>query len=406
MKSFILFLAFFSASLLMACGRHPTCNFLVEVEKDHAECVKRLKEEERRAPHEEAGCKGTWDNVTCWEHTGIGQTATIPCPRFLTTVFGTNGNISRKCTASGWSDVFPNITSACGSDTRQDKLVFYVLVQTLYTLGHSLSLIFLTTGSAVLCFFRKLHCTRNSIHLNLFLSFILRAAAVLAKDHFLFGRAAHCSAQPSLVACRASLVLLQYFIMANFFWLLVEALYLHTLLVAMFSQNTHFVVYMLIGWGIPSVIVFTWVLMRIYLEDTGSTSCSLSASFASWCRSCSVPTWVAVTTCSTGNPLKIMVCHLGTVRSFERHRSRDAGVLIQAPTQRFQSLRFRKSDTSSKASAVGQVDSPAHSVVWDPLCGLCVALGIHGRRLQDLFRPGPRILPGSGGCHPVLFPQQ
>ncbi|XP_061551164.1 vasoactive intestinal polypeptide receptor 2 isoform X1 [Phycodurus eques] len=269
MKSFILFLAFFSASLLMACGRHPTCNFLVEVEKDHAECVKRLKEEERRAPHEEAGCKGTWDNVTCWEHTGIGQTATIPCPRFLTTVFGTNGNISRKCTASGWSDVFPNITSACGSDTRQDKLVFYVLVQTLYTLGHSLSLIFLTTGSAVLCFFRKLHCTRNSIHLNLFLSFILRAAAVLAKDHFLFGRAAHCSAQPSLVACRASLVLLQYFIMANFFWLLVEALYLHTLLVAMFSQNTHFVVYMLIGWGIPSVIVFTWVLMRIYLEDTG-----------------------------------------------------------------------------------------------------------------------------------------
>ncbi|XP_061551168.1 vasoactive intestinal polypeptide receptor 2 isoform X5 [Phycodurus eques] len=300
MKSFILFLAFFSASLLMACGRHPTCNFLVEVEKDHAECVKRLKEEERRAPHEEAGCKGTWDNVTCWEHTGIGQTATIPCPRFLTTVFGTNGNISRKCTASGWSDVFPNITSACGSDTRQDKLVFYVLVQTLYTLGHSLSLIFLTTGSAVLCFFRKLHCTRNSIHLNLFLSFILRAAAVLAKDHFLFGRAAHCSAQPSLVACRASLVLLQYFIMANFFWLLVEALYLHTLLVAMFSQNTHFVVYMLIGWGIPSVIVFTWVLMRIYLEDTGSTSCSLSASFASWCRSCSVPTWVAVTTCSTG----------------------------------------------------------------------------------------------------------
>ncbi|XP_061551169.1 vasoactive intestinal polypeptide receptor 2 isoform X6 [Phycodurus eques] len=355
MKSFILFLAFFSASLLMACGRHPTCNFLVEVEKDHAECVKRLKEEERRAPHEEAGCKGTWDNVTCWEHTGIGQTATIPCPRFLTTVFGTNGNISRKCTASGWSDVFPNITSACGSDTRQDKLVFYVLVQTLYTLGHSLSLIFLTTGSAVLCFFRKLHCTRNSIHLNLFLSFILRAAAVLAKDHFLFGRAAHCSAQPSLVACRASLVLLQYFIMANFFWLLVEALYLHTLLVAMFSQNTHFVVYMLIGWG---------------------------------------------------NPLKIMVCHLGTVRSFERHRSRDAGVLIQAPTQRFQSLRFRKSDTSSKASAVGQVDSPAHSVVWDPLCGLCVALGIHGRRLQDLFRPGPRILPGSGGCHPVLFPQQ
>ncbi|XP_019730591.1 vasoactive intestinal polypeptide receptor 2 isoform X2 [Hippocampus comes] len=269
MKSFIFFLAFCSAYVLMATGRHPTCNFLLEVEKDHAECMTRLEDQERRAPHKEAGCKGTWDNITCWERTGIGQTATIPCPHFLRTVFGTNGNISRKCMASGWSEVFPNITSACGSDMGHDKLVFYMLVQTLYTLGHSLSLIFLTTGSAVLFLFRKLRCTRNSIHLNLFLSFILRAAAVLVKDRLLFGRAAHCGAQPSLVVCRASLVLLQYFIMANFFWLLVEALYLHTLLVAMFSQNTHFAVYMLIGWGIPSVFVLTWVLTRIYLEDTG-----------------------------------------------------------------------------------------------------------------------------------------
>lgn len=34
------------------------------------------------------------------------------------------------------------------------QLVFYVVVQTLYTLGHSLSLIALTTGSAILCLFR------------------------------------------------------------------------------------------------------------------------------------------------------------------------------------------------------------------------------------------------------------
>uniref|UniRef100_A0A8P4G498 Vasoactive intestinal polypeptide receptor 2 n=1 Tax=Dicentrarchus labrax TaxID=13489 RepID=A0A8P4G498_DICLA len=217
----------------------------------------------------EPGCKGEWDSIACWERAEIRAIITIPCPRALKTVFGRNGNISRNCTSAGWSDVFPNITSVCGSDTSQDKLVFYVVVQTLYTLGHSLSLIALTTGSAILCLFRKLHCTRNYIHLNLFFSFILRAVAVLVKDDILFNRTSQCSNQPSLVGCKASLVFFQYFIMANFFWLLVEGLYLHTLLVVIFSENRHFIVYMFIGWGIPTVFVFAWVMTRIYLEDTG-----------------------------------------------------------------------------------------------------------------------------------------
>lgn len=51
------------------------------------------------------------------------------------------------------------------------------------------------------------------------------------------------------IGCKASLVIFQYFIMANFFWLLVEGLYLHTLLIVIFSENRHFIVYLLIGWG-------------------------------------------------------------------------------------------------------------------------------------------------------------
>ncbi|KAF3857833.1 hypothetical protein F7725_011034, partial [Dissostichus mawsoni] len=103
------------------------------------------------------GCKGAWDSIACWERTEVGQTFTIPCPRVLKTVFGRNGNISRNCTSAGWSEVFPNIYSVCGSDTSQDK--------TLYTLGHSLSLIALTTGSAILCLFRAVppHAARRHL---------------------------------------------------------------------------------------------------------------------------------------------------------------------------------------------------------------------------------------------------
>lgn len=51
------------------------------------------------------------------------------------------------------------------------------------------------------------------------------------------------------VGCKLSLVFFQYCIMANFYWLLVEGLYLHTLLVAIFSPSRRFVAYLLIGWG-------------------------------------------------------------------------------------------------------------------------------------------------------------
>jgi hypothetical protein len=51
------------------------------------------------------------------------------------------------------------------------------------------------------------------------------------------------------IGCKASLVIFHYFIMANFFWLLVEGLYLHMLLIVIFSENRHFIVYLLIGWG-------------------------------------------------------------------------------------------------------------------------------------------------------------
>ncbi|XP_068160340.1 vasoactive intestinal polypeptide receptor 2-like isoform X2 [Antennarius striatus] len=249
-------------------GKFPHCHFLWEMQRSMSECMTQLQQQTPGS----TGCRGEWDNVSCWQSAAVGEVMTLPCPSAIVHLFGKNGNLSRTCTARGWSRVYPVITIACWSDNKDGarELVFYRVVKILTTLGHSLSLVSLLTSIAIICSFRRLYCTRNYIHLNLFVSFILRAVAVLIKDALLFSddETVDCSTQPSLVDCKASLVFSNYFIMANFFWLLVEGLYLHTLLLVIHNYSIRFPVYLLIGWGIPLVFMVAWIVCRVKLEDT------------------------------------------------------------------------------------------------------------------------------------------
>uniref|UniRef100_A0A2K6PB02 Vasoactive intestinal polypeptide receptor 2 n=1 Tax=Rhinopithecus roxellana TaxID=61622 RepID=A0A2K6PB02_RHIRO len=259
-----------SLYLLFVNSIHPECRFHLEIQEEETKCAALL-----RSPTEQyKACSGVWDNITCWRPANVGETVTVPCPKVFSNFYSKAGNISKNCTSDGWSETFPDFVDACGYSDPEDesKITFYILVKAIYTLGYSVSLMSLATGSIILCLFRKLHCTRNYIHLNLFLSFILRAISVLVKDDVLYSSSGtlHCPNQPSSwVGCKLSLVFLQYCIMANFFWLLVEGLYLHTLLVAVLPPGRCFLAYLLIGWGLPTVCIGAWTAARLYLEDTG-----------------------------------------------------------------------------------------------------------------------------------------
>uniref|UniRef100_A0AAQ5XVX9 Adenylate cyclase activating polypeptide 1a (pituitary) receptor type I n=1 Tax=Amphiprion ocellaris TaxID=80972 RepID=A0AAQ5XVX9_AMPOC len=246
------------------------------IKREHEKCMERI------AMHNPDGtefaCEWMWDNLTCWQAARIGEVVVVNCPELFHDFMGPEdemGKISRNCTEDGWSEPFPHYVDVCFFYDNTTKPVgpsdmYYASVKALYTVGYSTSLVSLTTAMVILCRFRKLHCTRNFIHMNLFVSFILRAISVFIKDGVLYAQedSDHCFVHT--VACKAVMVFFHYCVMSNYFWLFIEGLYLFTLLVeTFFPERRYFYWYTIVGWGTPTICVTVWAALRLHFHDTG-----------------------------------------------------------------------------------------------------------------------------------------
>ncbi|NXU06981.1 GLR protein, partial [Buphagus erythrorhynchus] len=84
--------------------------------------------------------------------------------------------------------------------------------------------------------------------------------------------------------CRAATVFMQYGIVANYCWLLVEGIYLHNLLVvAVFSERSYFTLYLCIGWGespCPTSLTGPKMAVRGAAEGRGTEVSCLSLPLA------------------------------------------------------------------------------------------------------------------------------
>ncbi|KAG5836631.1 hypothetical protein ANANG_G00230440, partial [Anguilla anguilla] len=199
-----------------------------------------------------------------------------------------HGFVLRECGPDGrWATNSTSLTwrdhSQCSADDSQqtaqeNQMMILAYFKVMYTVGYSLSLSSLTLALVILLIFRKLRCTRNYIHTNLFISFILRAISILTRDALLRRDTpefrddrdvSNVLSDKALSGCRVALVLMQYCVGANYFWLLVEGLYLHNLLVLMvFSENSYFSGYLVVGWGTPVLFVVPWIVVRYLYENT------------------------------------------------------------------------------------------------------------------------------------------
>uniref|UniRef100_A0A671P1T2 Pituitary adenylate cyclase-activating polypeptide type I receptor-like n=1 Tax=Sinocyclocheilus anshuiensis TaxID=1608454 RepID=A0A671P1T2_9TELE len=242
------------------------------IKREEERCLERIVLHDTK-DDEKFECPWEWDDLTCWQAASVGEVVKVNCPElfeFMSPDEGL-GKISRNCTEFGWSEPYPLYVDACmiGDNTTKPDM-YYASVKALYTVGYSTSLVSLTAAMVILCRFRKLHCTRNFIHMNLFVSFILRAISVFIKDGVLYAEedSDHCFVHT--VGCKAVMVFFHYCVMSNYFWLFIEGLYLFTLLVeTFFPERRYFYWYTIIGWGTPTICVTIWAVLRLHFDDSG-----------------------------------------------------------------------------------------------------------------------------------------
>uniref|UniRef100_A0A674N4S3 Growth hormone-releasing hormone receptor n=1 Tax=Takifugu rubripes TaxID=31033 RepID=A0A674N4S3_TAKRU len=254
---------------LQALSRlHPECEMLFQLEQEERSCLRFIEEQSNGSAE---GCRPFWEAVVCWPPADVGETVHRPCPAFFSPFRNSTGSVSRNCTSAGWSRTSPPYHIACSvdDDAPETERSFFATVKLIYTIGYSVSLVLLAVAVSILLLFRRLRCARNFIHIQLFVTFILKAVAVFVKDAALFSSddTNHCTL--STFACKASVVFCHYCVMANFFWLLVEALYLNSLLVSSFCHARRCVWgFSLLGWGVPVLFISVWIASRLYFEDT------------------------------------------------------------------------------------------------------------------------------------------
>uniref|UniRef100_H9KVX4 Glucagon receptor n=1 Tax=Callithrix jacchus TaxID=9483 RepID=H9KVX4_CALJA len=222
-------------------------------------------------PPTELVCNRTFDKYSCWPDTPPNTTANISCPwylpwhhkvqhRFVFKRCGPNGQWVRGPRGQPWRNA-----SQCQIDGEEIEVQV-----SRWRAGGPAPRLGPPGG--------KLHCTRNAIHANLFASFVLKAGSVLVIDGLLRTRYSQkigddlsvsiWLSDGAVAGCRVAAVFMHYGIVANYCWLLVEGLYLHSLLgLATLPKRSFFRLYLGIGWGAPMLFVIPWAVVKCLFEN-------------------------------------------------------------------------------------------------------------------------------------------
>ncbi|XP_004444515.3 diuretic hormone receptor isoform X2 [Drosophila pseudoobscura] len=210
-------------------------------------------------------CPSAFDSVLCWPRTKAATLAVLPCfEEFKGVHYDTTENATRYCFENGTWDHYSDY-DRCHQQSGSVPMVpdfspSVDLPAIIYACGYFISFATLVVALIVFLSFKDLRCLRNTIHANLFLTYITSALLWILT---LFLQVI--TTESSQAGCITLVIMLQYFYLTNFFWMFVEGLYLYTLVVQTFSSdNISFIIYALIGWGCPAIFIMAWAIAKAF----------------------------------------------------------------------------------------------------------------------------------------------
>ncbi|XP_055607233.1 diuretic hormone receptor-like isoform X2 [Uranotaenia lowii] len=212
---------------------------------------------------EDLACPTFFDSVSCWPRTPPDTRAVLQCfAEFGGVQYDVTQNATRYCNPDGTWENYTNYNDCLHLSAPSHIPEFEMLIELptiVYYIGYSISLVTLLLAVTVLINFKDLRCLRNTIHVNLFLTYIMSSSLWITILSL------QINAKQDLVDCIFLVTLFQYFSVTNFFWMLVEGLYLYMLVVQTFSgDNLRFRKYAIIGWGGPLVFVGAWAIAKSF----------------------------------------------------------------------------------------------------------------------------------------------
>uniref|UniRef100_G1PDW9 Parathyroid hormone/parathyroid hormone-related peptide receptor n=1 Tax=Myotis lucifugus TaxID=59463 RepID=G1PDW9_MYOLU len=252
-------------------------------------------------------CLPEWDHLLCWPLGAPGELVAVPCPDYIYD-FNHKGHAYRRCDRNGSWELVPGHDrtwanySEClkflTNETREREV--FDRLDMIYTVGYSVSLASLT-AVLILAYFRWAGPSLvggaahpfPSLPLPRRVSRPTRPAhpfpLLATTSHALFlsfmphppGAAAPANTLGLLGGLPRGVTFFLYFLATNYYWILVEGLYLHSLIfMAFFSEKKYLWGFTAFGWGLPAIFVAVWVGVRATLANTRCWD--LSSGYKKW----------------------------------------------------------------------------------------------------------------------------